>query len=642
MSTRINYFPRVGTQVATSRIVVVVVLAIGLGALPACSNPSVAPTATPLPTYSGPSFLYNTVGSLIEVRGGRPLLVSGFGLIVNLHGTGSSQVPEALNRHLIAEMQKHGVGSAKYREMTGGQGPRQMLASLNTTVVRVRGLIPPGATTGTPFDLLVETIDEVDTQTTSLEAGQLYTTSLGVLGDNVHMYHSQERATGHGPIFIQPNEIDPIASQVYPLRSLVLAGGRVTKSRRIELVLNQPNWLRSRAMATRINEQFGHEKASSVFNTAMAQSDQLIRVNVPNRFAGRVGELLGLINHLYLDRTPSFGPQKARELVQVLIDEPRYAHDVVLAWQVLGRRIIPVLNEYYVHDERRVRWAALEAGVHLGDKRATMKLADIAQSSLAGDRREVARILQFAPDSLKGSATLWRLVNDDDHSVCLAAYRSLADMADPLLKRYVFGDRNQFKFVLDLLPSKKPMVYIEHSPMPRLVLFDDEMAFRHPIFMRFWDDRLILRTNESKPLTDVFYQPYGQIKGQTYEIGQLVANLVFLLAHKPTVEQPTQGLDLPYSAVISAVYQMCKSGHVDAELVVETSPLQQAIARSELRQGETGRPQVSDLRPPLATEVTAAATSTDGYIPLKVRDDNSLGIRPSTALEQDDEILPAP
>ena len=641
MSTRINRSLRVGMLVVSSRMVIVVMLA--MGPLPACSTSSVAPTATPLPTYSGLSFLHNTVGSLTEVRGDRPLLVSGFGLIVNLHGTGSSQVPEALSRHLITEMQKHGVGSARYREMTGGQGPRQMLASLNTTVVRVRGLIPPGATAGTPFDLLVETIDEVDIQTTSLEAGQLYTTSLGVLGDNVHMYHSQERATGHGPIFIQPNETDPSALQVYPLRASVLAGGRVTKSRRIELVLNQPNWLRSRAIATRINEQFGHEKASSVFNTAMAQSDQLIRVNVPDRFADQVDKLLGLINHLYLDRTPSFGPKKVRELAQVLINEPRYARDVVLAWQVLGRRIIPMLNEYYVHNERHVQLAALEAGVHLGDKRAVMKLADIAQSPLAGDRREVARILQFMPDSLKGSAILWKLVNDDDHSVCLTAYRSLADMADPLLKRHVFGDKNQFKFVLDLLPSEKPMVYISHSPMPRLVLFDDEMAFRRPIFMRFLDDRLILRTDESKPLTDVFYQPYGQMKGRTYEIGQLVANLVFLLAHKSTIEQPTHGLDLPYSAVVNAVYQMCESGHVDAKLVVETSPLQQAIARSELRQGETDRPQVSDFRSPRATEVTAAATSTDGYIPLKVRDDDSLEIRPSTDLERDDsDILSAP
>src|SRR5699024_3125977 len=103
------------------------------------SSGAPAPTAT----YNGPTYLRGTVGSMTSLRNAEPLLVSGYGLVVNLHDTGSSDVPSFLRKALINRMQKRGLGSAQLG--TQKLTPQRVLADKNTAVVAVRGLIPPGA-----------------------------------------------------------------------------------------------------------------------------------------------------------------------------------------------------------------------------------------------------------------------------------------------------------------------------------------------------------------------------------------------------------------------------------------------------------------------------------------------------------------
>ncbi|MEE9212447.1 MAG: flagellar basal body P-ring protein FlgI [Phycisphaeraceae bacterium] len=624
-----------------------VLLGVGL-TLAGCSGTAKPPPTPPRPTYSGPRFLHGTVGSLTQLRGYQPLLVSGYGLVVNLHGTGSSEVPIFLRQWLINEMRKQGVGQVEFAEMTGGQGPARILNNLDTAVVEVKGLIPPGAMKDTRFDLVVSALDQ--TQTTSLEGGQLWTTPLAVNGANPQLQFRRSLAMGHGPIFISPlHSADKESAAPLRRRAVILSGGKVVEPRRIELLLNQPSWQRVRMIADRINERFGHENASLAFNTAVPVTDQIIRLNIPTRFAGRSEALIELIRHHYIQRGPNFEAAKARELATLLVTEPRYARDIVLVWQGLGRTIVPIIRRYYEHSNRRVQFAALDAGSRLNDETAAVHLVKVAQSPRASDRREAARILRNLPQSLRGSAALNRLVNDDDQSVRLAAYESLAAINDPNLTRVVFGDETQFKFVLDLVPSDKPLVYITHDRMPRLVLFDDNLAFKRPMLARFWDNRLIVRADQDEELATVFYQPRGRIEGKTYKIGRLVANLVFLLAHEPTISQPTQGLDLSYSDVVGAVYQLCKTGQVEAQIAVVDSPLEQAIARLERTQLAAGRPETTVAAhatgPDPATAAAAGGGDAPGtFVPLNVRDDEPAddAAPPSPNPWPDRGVIPAP
>ena len=102
------------------------------------------------PTFNGvvPNMLRGTVKQHVALLGYtkeyrdeyQPLIGAGYGLVVNLKGTGSQDVPPQVRSHMIADLAKRGVG-----ETTRGWGnltPELLLDSKDTAVVIVEGIIP--------------------------------------------------------------------------------------------------------------------------------------------------------------------------------------------------------------------------------------------------------------------------------------------------------------------------------------------------------------------------------------------------------------------------------------------------------------------------------------------------------------------
>lgn len=552
-------------------------------------TPQVKP-APPPPTYTGPAFLHGTVGSMCSLRGTEPLLVAGYGLVVNLRGTGSPDVPAFLRQWLINEMRKQGVGGSGYG--MDSITPEQLLASPDTAVVLVQGLIPPGASVGTRFDVLVTALPQ--TQTTSLEGGQLWTVDLSRDGADPALRFSRKLAQASGPIYSDPFE-RPVSPQPGPAlqrEAVVLSGGAVTESRELELILNQPSWQRSRAIADRINERFARAP-SDRFDTAVPMTDAVIRLNIPARFAARPQELLNLINHLYVQRSANFEQEQAQKLADLLVAEPKWAGDVVLAWESVGKTALPVLRRYYDHPKLEVRLAALDAGTWLEDEATMDQLALLALSADPTVRAQTARLLVNLPRSLRGTQRLHILLDDEEASVRVAAYESLATINDPIIQRVPIGEKERFKFVIDLVPSRKPLVYIAQARTPRLVIFNPTLGFEGPFVWRTWDNRLMLRSDGPHDPVQVFYQPPGQTQGRTLEAPPTLADLAGLLAHRPTLEQPEEGFDLTYGQVVDVVYALCQQKIVEAPVSLQISPLAAAIAQAQAVSQESPRPETT-------------------------------------------------
>jgi Flagellar P-ring protein/HEAT repeats len=568
------------------------------------SAPVRAPGGAPAPTYVGPAYLRGTVGSLARLRSGteQPILVSGYGIVVNLNGTGSTSAPPALRQALINQMRKYGLGSAAMNTLD--MTPERVLADPNTAVVRIDGFIPPGATPGLRFDVLVTS---VDSQTTSLAGGTLWTATLGINGANQAFKFLHEQATAYGPIYDNPYHDRPDSGgpkEFGRRQAMVVAGGKTTASRELELVLNQTSYSRSRAIADRINERFG--KATDREPLANPKSDQLIKINIPPRFQGNPGELVDLIMHLYLQTGPGYEPYQARRLAQVLEDDPQTERPVKLAWQALGRPIVQVLREYYQHPQMRLRITSLEAGAWLGDERASQSLSELASDPDPYIRERVAQALVLLPRSLTGAATLKDLLDDDDTAVRVAAYESLAAINDRLItrNRVVVADElgTGVKYVIDAVPATKPLVYVTQVGVPRIVVFKTDLGFKTPLLGRFWDNRLMLSMPPEQGYLDIFYQPPARAGSEPRSSIKLKASpdlktLIYLLGHSPTVDRPNEGLGLTYSQVVDIVYQLCRQRRVDAPIEVVVSSLARRIADQENAQTPGARPETGP-RPP--------------------------------------------
>ena len=534
--------------------------------------------STPPPVYTGPRFLHGTVGSMTRLRGAQPLMASGYGLVVNLRGTGSAEVPAFLRQWMINQMRKRGVGSARLG--TQWMTPEQVLSSPNTAVVLVQGLIPPGATKGTQFDVLVSALPQ--TQTTSLEGGQLWTVDLSQYGADPSMRFSRNLAQAKGTLFLDPftPQITDTADQRLVRQGVVLSGGTASVARKLELILNQASWQRSRLIADRINERFPKAPTDSR-NTAVPVNDSLIELYPPARFARRVDQLLELIAHLYTQRGPNFEAVQAQRLADLLVADQRQASVAVLAWQAMGKTVLPVIRPYYDHPIMTVRLAALDAGARLEDEVTTDHLLRIAELPDLVVRRRAAQMLVHLPRSLRGARTLHMLLDDPDRAVRIEAYEALAAIHDPIIRRVSIGKDDRFKFALDVVPATRPMIYITQTRLPRVVLFDPNARFETPFVARLWDNRLMLRASDPQGPMAVFYQPEGEVEGSTYDVEATVLDLVMFLAHRPTIENPTDGLDFSYSEVTHVLHQLWEQGFVRAEADLQINPLAAAIAKNQ-------------------------------------------------------------
>src|SRR5207248_4321407 len=107
------------------------------------------------------------------------LAVSGFGVVVNLDGTGDSKAPNAVRQYIIKQMVTHKGGSSLIpgaKQMS----PERMLSDSRVAIVEVLGMLPPGSRKGQRFDVQVSALPDSDT--TSLARGTLWTTELRLRG----------------------------------------------------------------------------------------------------------------------------------------------------------------------------------------------------------------------------------------------------------------------------------------------------------------------------------------------------------------------------------------------------------------------------------------------------------------------------
>lgn len=557
------------------------------------------PPVPPPPTFTGADFLQGTVQSLATMRGYRPLLVSMWGVVGNLPGTGSADVPAFLRSWLFNEMRRRGVGS--YRLGTQDQPPAKLLASNTMAVVRVEGLIPPGALAGSRFDVLVTALP--GTQTTSLQGGRLWTTDLAVGGANTRLLFSHKLAEAAGYLYIDPFKDPQVEKQRQELlrRAVVLGGGKVTVERPIDILLNQPNGQRAQLIADRITERFPHERAAEFFNTAIAKNDMLVELHVPARYAHETQRFLELVAKLYLGRDETAQQQHAQRMIEVARGDPRYAEDAALTWEGIGKTIIPLIRPLYRDSAMHLRLAALEAGARLQDVQAADELLALAGHEQAAVRKRTAELMAVLPVGARVTDALSKLVDDVDEDVRLTAYETMALTANPVLRRTPINGSGGFKFLLDLVPSNRPLVYVAHNRLPRVAVFGLNTGFQTPLLARIWDNRLMLRTKPDKPLLDVFYQAPGDTRTQTFEIAPSIANFVVLLAQEPTVQNERQGLDLTFSEVVNALFELNEAGHIDGQVDIRLAALEQTVA--PYRQMEpTMRPETD------ADSVTRAAT----------------------------------
>src|SRR4051812_1058544 len=135
-----------------------------------------------LPPRQVPAYLKDSIFERCDLGNNGLLAVSGFGLVANLRGTGDTFAGTPVRNYILTTMIKRGFGSKLKPEYQSMQ-PEDVLKDPRFAIVRVDGLLPPGARRYQRFDLYVSAME--GNNTSSLAHGDLYRSDLKLNGANV-------------------------------------------------------------------------------------------------------------------------------------------------------------------------------------------------------------------------------------------------------------------------------------------------------------------------------------------------------------------------------------------------------------------------------------------------------------------------
>lgn len=543
--------------------------------------------ATPVMRDVDP-ILRGMIGSMTTLRGRDALLVSGYGLVVGLNGTGGSDMPVNIRAYMEREMALRGVGqiSRGFGEMT----PSQLLNDPNTAVVFVRAAIPPGSPADTRFDVLVSALP--GTSTTSLEGGRLWTTSLFRGNFTPGGPVTEEIAEASGQIFINPF-VDPAEASENPFSSTsgrILNGGEVKSSLDLLLVLDNPSHARARSIVSAINGKFPQSTKDRV-PIAAGRSEEIIELRVPYEYRNDTTRFIQRLMHTRVDQ--AFLAEYAVRYARTLKEEPGLAQQIVWGMEALGPVALPQLRELYDYSELAPRLAALQAGAGLEDPLVEPHLIELAVDGPPALRTRAIQLLGELKPNPTANLALRGLLDSEELDVRITAYEALQRRYDPTIHRtFVDG-----KFIMDVAPFGDPMIYISQQGQPRIVLFGEGLEVLRPTFVAAWDDRLMLTSDGAADDVRVYYRDYKTGRTTTATVDPLAPEFVEFLSHKTTPEAPAPGLDLSYAEVVGALHEIWRAGAFPGSFVAEQDRLIADLLRSTQTIAAEERPETSNDEP---------------------------------------------
>jgi len=608
-----------------------------------CSSPDKPRPRAVVPVVRDvPPLLRNTVGSEVTFRNIEPRLVSGYGLVVGLNGTGGDVLPDSIAATMEREMGLRGIGKAADFRGTAieGMSPREMLRDKNVAVVLVQAAVAPGAPGGSTFDVYVRAINA-----SSLEGGTLWTTELRI-GEASVFGGTQTRALAmaKGPVFInpfadagyRPAANGPSAADASPAQSTsvtqttgrVLAGGAVTNPFNIEVTLDNESASRARSIVSAINSRFPSDRGDPG-QTARGRSSSVIELRVPTRYRGSPSEFLDLVRHLPIDG--AYPEANARRFADGLTTDPALGEDLSWCLEAVGQKALPFVRELYDYPELVPQMAALKAGARLNDPQATAPLKRVAKEGAGSLRTQAISFLGEIDGGPSVDLALRELLAERELIVRVAAYEALARRAErSAIDRFerfqranphtpaarispthaeVLATRNltaglqgvdrRFiggKFFLDRVPGGDPLIYVTQQGQPRIVLFGDTDRLNRPLVVSAWSERLLLNAEPGAEGVRVYYRPPETDRPTISTVTGGLTELVEFFGKKSGPEDPRPGIDLSYSQIVGALYALSQAGGTPAAFATERDRLQAQILAASASRQIADRPETAEDR----------------------------------------------
>ena len=543
-----------------------------------------------------PEFMGGTIYEVTNLQNDQPFLVSGWGLVVNLDGTGGSRLlSNNVKAFMIKEMSRKGFGSKltpEYEDVA----PEQVLNDKNAAVVAVYGWLPPAARKGQWFDIAIKAAaDDV----TSLAHGMLYDTELAIDGANAQDPNRRVNmwATAYGPVFVNPAVAlnvsqNPDGATKRSLRlGAIMGGGQVLNNRPLLLNLRQPERRLARMIEFRLNEAFHQDKVCTAFDEGYCQ------LWLPEKYADDWEHFARLTQHVYLQGgSEAFARAKARQLVEEAKKPGAPLQDISYCWEGLGEYALAEIAPLLSDGPEDVRFAAARAAAYIGDPSgaAERALYDIARTDSSPRQVAAVQVLGKVPNSRAINQLLRDLLDSNQTAVRIEAYNILAKAGDPSISRQTIRSARQplnEKFLLDYVHCKgRPLIYATRSGVPRIAIFGSIPELTIPVSFTALDSHLMIASGAIGREVTIFYRNAKLRRPIQMSSPPDVADVMARLAGQ--LDDGTGQLDFTYAEIVAIL-----QGMADQQKLQVISPTGQQLAAAFLLQEDTNLRDAIDSAP---------------------------------------------
>lgn len=409
------------------------------------------------------------VGKVAHPYGMGYVKLEAVGLVTGLAGTGEDPAPSPQRAAIMSEMNRRDV-----------RDPNQVLASLDTSLVLVRGFLRPGIQAGERFDIEVRAPSR--SGTTSLRGGRLLETrltELAVLGSQIRKGHLM--AISRGEVLVDPNA-NTEDEAALARTGRVLRGGVVTKSRNLGLILDheRQSVRLSQQVAKSINKRFHSYIEGRKLGIATPKTDEFIEIELHPRYKDNVGRFMRVVRNIAIDESPSELQVRLLLLKNQLLDPITAATAALRLEAISGDEVKKILKEGLTNEDPEVRFYSAEALAYLDVTEAVTPLVQAAREEPAFRVHALAAL--SAMDDGAAFDELRTLLGVKSAETRYGAFRSMWAMSpnDPMIR----GEDMNGKFTYHILDvTGPPMIHVTSSHRPEVVLFGKEHQLKLPLVL---------------------------------------------------------------------------------------------------------------------------------------------------------------
>ncbi len=418
--------------------------------------------------------------------------VQSVALLTGLTGTGSDPPPSPQRDSLISEMQTHGVHKIG-----------DLLASPNTSMVLVRGFLPPGIQKDDTFDVEIQLPPR--SETTSLRGGWLMQSRMR----EYRMMNDSSQHSGHvvaltqGPVLMD-SLFDKASGKTGDVRGRILGGGISMQTRPLGLMVRSEHTSvrTSSLIGAAINARFHIVDRRSKAGVAKPKDDNYIELALHPLYKNNVGRYLNVVGSISVGETASDQARRL-DLLQRKLLEPTSAGSAALQLEAIGKTAIPVLKMGIASGDPEVRFYSAEALAYLDDEDAAKPLSQAAQNERAFRWRALTALSVMEHGSAYDGLT--ELFNVSSAETRYGAFRALRTRqpSDALVAGEILGE----EFGLhEILAGNDPMIHFARARRQEVVVFGQSPRMSSPTFL-YAGPKILLKAGDGDQIRVSRFEP---------------------------------------------------------------------------------------------------------------------------------------